>query len=128
MPVFVRTHNLLTTGDGTPGAEMGLDQRVHRGRQRASRVYDWTIVDRIFDTYVERKMKPLVEIGFMPRGALDASPHPYRHFWKPGDNYNDIYTGWSYPPKDYAKWGELVLPAGRDTAWRSTASAEVESW
>ena len=55
----------------------------------------------------QRKMKPLVEIGFMPE-ALSSHPTPYRHFWKPGDNYNDIYTGWSYPPADYAKWGELV--------------------
>ena len=34
VPVFVRTHNLLTTGDGTPGAEVGLDQRLHRRRER----------------------------------------------------------------------------------------------
>ena len=52
-------------------------------------------------------MKPLVQIGFMPE-ALSSHPEPYRHHWKPGDNYDDIYTGWAYPPKDYSKWGELV--------------------
>ena len=73
-------------------------------------VYDWTILDRILDTYMARQVKPLVELGFMPE-ALSSHPQPYRHFWKPGDNYDDIYTGWSYPPRDYTKWGELDLPA-----------------
>ena len=27
----MRTHNLLTSGDGTRGAQVGLDQRLHRG-------------------------------------------------------------------------------------------------
>jgi xylan 1,4-beta-xylosidase len=52
-------------------------------------------------------VKPLVEIGFMPE-ALSTDPQPYRHDWMPGMDYGRIYTGWTYPPKDYAKWGELV--------------------
>ena len=105
-------------------AQVGLDQRLHRGR-RGRPIYDWTIVDRIIDTYLERKMKPLVEIGFMPE-ALSTKPQPYRHFWKPGDNYNDIYTGWAYPPKDYAKWGELVYQWVQHSV-EKYGRAEVES-
>jgi xylan 1,4-beta-xylosidase len=52
-------------------------------------------------------MRPLVEIGFMPE-ALSSKPLPYKHQWRPGAEYSDIYTGWSYPPADYEKWGELV--------------------
>ena len=37
VPVAIRTHHLLITGDGTAGHEMGLDQRLHRRRRRASR-------------------------------------------------------------------------------------------
>ena len=37
-PVHVRSHFLLNTGDGTPGAEVGIDQRLHRGRRRQSRL------------------------------------------------------------------------------------------
>jgi beta-xylosidase len=88
--------------------------------------YDWTIVDRILDTYVERKMKPLLELGFMPE-ALSSHPTPYRHHWQPGDNYNDIYTGWSYPPADYAKWGELIDQLGRHVVARY-GREEVDSW
>src|SRR5436189_3779148 len=98
VPVYVRAHNLLTSGDGTPALKWGSTNAYTldaAGRPR----YDWTIVDRIFDTYVQRKMKPLVEIGFMPE-ALSTHPEPYRHNWKAGTNA-PLYTGWSYPPKDY---------------------------
>lgn len=125
VPVFVRTHNLLTTGDGTPALKWGSTNAYTEDADGRPR-YDWTIVDRIIDTYLERKMKPLVEIGFMPE-ALSSRPSPYRHFWKPGDNYNDIYTGWSYPPKDYGKWGELVYQWVRHSV-EKYGRQEVESW
>lgn len=124
VPVFVRTHNLLTTGDGTPALKWGSTNAYTEveGRPR----YDWTIVDRIFDTYRERRMKPFVQLGFMPE-ALSSRPQPYRHFWQPGDNYNDIYTGWAYPPNDYAKWGELAYQLTRHLVQRY-GKREVESW
>jgi len=65
-------------------------------------------VDRIFDTYLERAVKPYVQIGFMPKD-LSIKPDPYQHHWTPSAKYEEIYTGWAYPPKDYAKWGELVF-------------------
>jgi len=49
-----------------------------------------------------------VEVGFMPK-ALSVKPEPYQHHWTPRASYNEIYTGWAYPPKDYAKWAELVF-------------------
>jgi xylan 1,4-beta-xylosidase len=125
VPVFVRTHNLLTSGDGTPGLKWGSTNAYTEDAEGRPR-YDWTIVDRIFDTYVERKMKPLVEIGFMPE-ALSTNPQPYRHDWKPGLPYGRIYTGWTYPPKDYAKWGALVHEWVTHAVKRY-GRAEVESW
>ena len=125
VPVYVRTHNLLTTGDGTPALKWG-STNAYTEDAKGRPVYDWTIVDRIFTTYVERGMKPLVEIGFMPE-ALSVRPEPYRHFWKPGDNYNDIYTGWAYPPRDYAKWRQLVYEWVRHSVAKF-GQREVESW
>jgi xylan 1,4-beta-xylosidase len=125
VPIYVRTHNLLTTGDGTPGLKWGSTNAYtvdEAGRPR----YDWTIVDRIFDTYLERGMKPLVEIGFMPQ-ALSIKPEPYRHAWAPGNQYNSIYTGWAYPPNDYAKWGELVYQWVRHSV-EKYGRAEVDQW
>src|SRR5262245_47534371 len=65
VPVFMRTHNLLTTGDGTASFKWG-STNAYTEDETGRPKYDWTIVDRIFDTYMERKMKPLVQIGFMP--------------------------------------------------------------
>jgi xylan 1,4-beta-xylosidase len=123
--VFVRAHNLLTSGDGTAALKWGSTNAYTEDADGRPK-YDWTIVDRIFDTYLERGMKPLVEIGFMPE-ALSSKPVPYRHFFKPGDKYNDIYTGWAYPPKDYGKWGELVFQWVKH-AVEKYGRTEVESW
>src|SRR5204862_1091878 len=95
VPVFVRAHNLLTTGDGTAALKWG-STNAYTEDAAGRPVYDWTIVDRIFDAYVERRMKPIVEIGFMPE-RLSTSPAPYRHTFPNGA----IFTGWSYPPRDY---------------------------
>ncbi len=125
VPVHVRVHSLLVTGDGQPALKWG-STNAYTEDASGKPVYDWTIVDRIFDTYMERKMKPLVQIGFMPE-ALSSHPEPYRHHWKPGANYNDIYTGWAYPPKDYAKWAELVYQWVRHSV-EKYGRAEVETW
>src|SRR3982750_637910 len=75
VPVYVRTHNLLTPGDGTPALKWG-STNAYTEDAAGKPVYDWRIIDRILDTYMERKMKPLVQIGFMPK-ALSTKPEPY---------------------------------------------------
>jgi xylan 1,4-beta-xylosidase len=106
VPVYVRAHSLLNTGDGTAALKWG-STNAYTEDAAGNPVYNWTIVDRIFDTYIERGMKPLVEIGFMPE-ALSVNPQPYRHQWGPDQQYANIFTGWAYPPRDYGKWRELV--------------------
>ena len=104
--VFFRTHNLLTSGDGTPALKWG-STGAYREDAQGRAIYNWTILDRIFDTYLECGVKPYVEIGFMPED-LSLKPEPYQHQWTPTARYDQIFTGWAYPPKDYAKWSELV--------------------
>jgi len=123
--VYFRTHNLLTSGDGTPALKWG-STNVYTEDAAGRPVYDWTIVDRIFDTYLARGVKPYVQIGFMPQ-ALSTRPEPYQHEWRPGSPYGDIFTGWAYPPKDYAKWQELVYQWTLHCVQRY-GRAEVESW
>ncbi|MBI4893483.1 MAG: beta-xylosidase [Acidobacteria bacterium] len=125
VPVFVRAHNLLSTGDGTPALKWG-STNAYTEDAAGRPVYDWTITDRIFDSYVERGMKPLVEIGFMPE-ALSVKPQPYRHQWKPEDRYASIVGGWAYPPKDYGKWRELVKQWVKHCVERY-GEKEVASW
>jgi xylan 1,4-beta-xylosidase len=122
---YFRTHNLLTTGDGTPAYKWGSTNAYTEDASGKS-VYDWTIVDRIFDAYAAAHVKPYVQIGFMPE-AMSVKPEPYRHHWKPGDKYGTIETGWAYPPKDYGKWGELVFQWTKHCV-ENYGKEEVEKW
>jgi xylan 1,4-beta-xylosidase len=105
-PVHIRTHFLLASGDGTGALKWGSTNAYtedHSGRP----IYDWTIVDRILDTYLVSGAVPFVEIGFMPR-ALSSHPDPYQAAWQPHGESKAYYLGWTYPPKDYQKWSQLV--------------------
>ncbi|HTJ14080.1 MAG TPA: hypothetical protein VL547_18710, partial [Dinghuibacter sp.] len=124
-PVYVRLHNLLTTGDGRPALKWG-STNAYTTDAAGNPVYDWTILDSIFDALVHRGLRPLAEIGFMPE-ALSSHPEPYRHHWAPGNNYNDIFTGWAYPPNDYARWAALVEAWVRHCVTRYGAPA-VRTW
>jgi xylan 1,4-beta-xylosidase len=125
VPVYVRAHSLLTSGDGVAALKWG-STNAYTEDSNGKPIYSWSIIDSIFDTYVKRGMKPLAQIGFMPE-ALSTKPQPYRHHWKPGDPYSDIITGWAYPPKDYNKWAELVYQWVRHSVERY-GQKEVESW
>ncbi|ESQ94542.1 hypothetical protein ABENE_00175 [Asticcacaulis benevestitus DSM 16100 = ATCC BAA-896] len=121
--VYFRAHNLLTSGDGTPALKWGSTNAYTEDAQ-GHPVYDWRIIDRIFDTYLARGVKPYVEIGFMPE-ALSTQPQPYQHTWRPGSG--SLRTGWAYPPKDYGKWEELVYQWVKHCVERY-GHDEVASW
>jgi xylan 1,4-beta-xylosidase len=125
VPVYVRAHNLMNTGDGSYALKWG-STNMYREDKDGKPIYDWTIIDAIFDTYIERGMKPLAQIGFMPE-ALSHRPQPYQHRWKPGTPYKEIMTGWATPPKDYDKWAELIYQWVRHSVERY-GQKEVESW
>lgn len=125
VPVYVRTHSLLSSGDGTPALKWG-STNAYTEDAAGNPVYSWRILDSIFDTYVQRGMKPLAQIGFMPE-ALSTHPQPYQHQWKPGVKYDAIITGWAYPPKDYTKWGNLSYEWVKHCVERY-GKKEVESW
>ena len=72
VPVFMRVHNLLTTGDGKHALKWG-STNAYTEDAKGNPVYDWKIVDLIVDSYMERKMKPFVQLGFMPE-ALSSAP------------------------------------------------------
>ena len=121
--VYFRAHNLLTSGDGTPALKWGATNAYSEDAQGRP-VYNWTIVDHIFDTYRARGVKPYVELGFMPE-ALSTRPQPYQHDFRPGSG--TLRTGWAFPPKDYARWEELIYQWVRHCVARYGRD-EVASW
>ncbi len=124
-PAYFRAHNLLTTGDGTPDLKWG-STNAYTEDEQGRPIYDWTIVDSILEAGLERGVKPYLQIGFMPK-ALSIKPEPYQHRWTPGARYEEIYTGWAYPPKDYARWGELVYQWTKHCV-EKYGRAETQSW
>src|SRR5881394_1558314 len=123
--VYFRAHNLLSSGDGTPALKWGSTGAYSEDAE-GEPVYNWTILDRIFDTYLERGVRPYAQIGFMPK-ELSTKPEPYQHHWNPRLGYNEVFTGWAYPPRDYDKWAELVFQWTRHCV-EKYGRAEVESW
>jgi xylan 1,4-beta-xylosidase len=119
--VEIRTHNLLTSGDGRAALKWG-STNVYSKDATGRPVYDWTILDRIFDTLMRVKARPLVEIGFMPQ-ALSVRPEPYRHHWPEGT----LWTGWAYPPTDYHQWADLVY-CWAEHAVERYGKEQVQSW
>jgi xylan 1,4-beta-xylosidase len=124
VPVYVRTHNLLTSGDGSASLKWG-STGVYTEDAAGNPIYSWAIVDRIFDTFHAAGVRPLVELGFMPE-TLSTHPEPYRHTFPTGP-VDGIYTGWAYPPKDYQKWSELVFQFVHHLRERY-GDAEVMTW
>jgi len=121
VPVYIRTHNLLTSGNGEGALKWG-STNAYTEDTAGHPVYDWSILDRIFDVILNAKARPLVEIGFMPE-ALSTHPQPYRHSWPNGP----LWTGWAYPPKDYQKWEDLVYHWVRHALGRY-GEDEVRTW
>jgi xylan 1,4-beta-xylosidase len=121
-PVYVRAHFLLTTGDGKPELKWS-SSNVYTEDADGKPVYNWAILDGIFDAWVGAHVRPFVELGFMPQ-ALSSHPDPYHIPWptKPGE-----VEGWSFPPKDYGKWQELVRQVAAHMVARYGVT-EVSKW
>ena len=121
-PVYVRAHFLLTTGNGKPELKWS-SSNVYSEDANGKPIYDWTILDGIFDAWVGAHVRPFVEIGFMPK-ALSSHPDPYHIPWptRPGEA-----EGWSFPPNDYGKWRELVQQVAAHVLARY-GNAEVSTW
>lgn len=128
---YFRTHNLLTTGDstkglvGVPGLKFG-STNAYTEDSAGQPIYNFTIVDRIFDAYLAGNVKPYLQIGFMPL-ALASNPEPYFFDFDPAAGPDSIYTGWSHTPTSFDKWEQLVHEWAIHTVDRYGVD-EVNSW
>jgi xylan 1,4-beta-xylosidase len=105
-PIYIRVHHLLTSGDGK--AELKFSStNIYGEDANGSPRYDFTILDGIFDAYKESGVRPLVELGFMPKDL--AADLPNRHEPYQVHYPQSTISGRSNnPPKDYLKWQELA--------------------
>jgi xylan 1,4-beta-xylosidase len=105
-PVYIRVHHLLTSGNGE--AELKFSStNVYSEDSSGKPIYNFTILDGIFDAYKAAGVRPLVELGFMPKDL--AADLPNRHEPYQVHYPQSTVSGKSNnPPKDYKKWEELV--------------------
>ena len=106
VPVYIRAHHLLTSGDGVAELKWSSTD-VYKEDANGKPVYDFKILDGIFDEYKAAGVRPMVELGFMPKDLAATLPNrsePYQvHYPK-----STVSGASNNPPKDYDKWRELV--------------------
>lgn len=64
VPVYIRTHHLLTSGNGVAELKWS-SSNVFSLDANGKPVYDFTITDRTFDEFKKAGVRPFVELGFM---------------------------------------------------------------
>ncbi|GII80290.1 beta-xylosidase [Sphaerisporangium rufum] len=101
----VRAHAIL-------GDDLGVYREVD-----GEPVHDFTGVDRVYDTLTGLGLRPVVELGFMPR---DLARDPEATVFE----YRAIIS----PPKDYDRWGDLVRALVEHLAGRYGIEELVRHW
>ena len=105
VPVTIRTHHLLTSGNGVAELKWG-SSNVFTVDANRKPVYDFTITDQTFDEFQKAGVRPMVELGFMPKdlAATVAGVAAYQVHYPA----NTTSGASNNPPEDYVLWGELV--------------------
>jgi xylan 1,4-beta-xylosidase len=93
--------------------EVGLYDEDSSGKP----VYNFSYVDQIYDGLLENKVRPFVELSFMPK-KLTSDPAALHAFW---------YKQNVAPPKDWDKWEQLVETFARHLVQRY-GEQEVAQW
>ena len=106
VPVYIRFHHLLTSGNGEPELKWS-STNVYSEDANGNPVYDFKILDGMFDALKKAGVRPMVELGFMPKdlaAEVEGRNKPYQVHYP-----DNTFSGTSNnPPKDYRKWSELV--------------------
>jgi len=84
---YVRFHGILDDDVGVYGED-----------KQGQPIYNFSYIDQIYDGLLALGVKPFVEISFMPY-KLASDPNSLQAF---------SYHPNSSPPKDYAKWDDLI--------------------
>ena len=103
---YVRGHAVLHD-------EVGVYSEDKQGKPK----YNFTYVDQIYDGMLANGVRPMVEISFMPK-QLASDPNAIHPFW---------YKQNVSPPKDYAKWDDLIRHFAQHLVDRY-GIAEVSQW
>ena len=83
-------------GHGLFCDDMAIYQEYTDDDGKVCAEYNFTYLDRVFDSYSELGIRPFIELGFMPEKLASGTQTIF--YWK----------GNTTPPKDYTAWCALV--------------------
>ena len=106
-PYHVRNHNALTSGNGLSEPARG-STNVYQEAPDGSPVYDWTIVDHLYDVIVGAGFHPVVELGFLPQDLVPVTAAPADWWLDVGRETYEVDGLWKHPPRDFHRWEALV--------------------
>ncbi|PFG41976.1 xylan 1,4-beta-xylosidase [Isoptericola jiangsuensis] len=104
---YVRGHGLLSD-------DLGIHRPYDAGGHRGTR-YSFTYADQVLDSWLERGIRPFLELGFMPSGLASGDQTVF--WWK----------GNVTPPRDHGEWAALVQAVVRHAIDRYGLD-EVRRW
>jgi xylan 1,4-beta-xylosidase len=93
--------------------EVGLYDEDASGKP----VYNFSYIDQIYDGLLENKVRPFVELSFMPK-KLTSDPNALHAFW---------YKQNVAPPKDWEEWEKLIESFAQHLVQRY-GEDEVAQW
>ncbi len=108
---FIRGHGLFCD-------DVAIYHEYEEGGQLRTE-YNYTYIDRIFDSYLRLGIRPYLELGFMPEKLASGTQTIF--YWK----------GNTTPPKDYSRWTDMVVSLLRHLKERygdEAAGWPVEVW
>jgi Glycosyl hydrolases family 39 len=106
VPYHVRNHNAFTSGNGLSEPARG-STNVYQEAPDGTPVYDWTLVDRVYDTIAGAGFRPVIELGFLPRDLVPAEAQAASWSRDVGHESYEMDGLWKHPPRDYTRWEEL---------------------
>ena len=101
---YIRFHGLLCD-------EMG----VYFEDKKGNPIYNWQYIDKLYDFLLSVKIKPFVELSFMPSALASGDKTVF--WWKANVT----------PPKDYKKWDDLIVAMVKHLELRY-GKEEVKTW
>jgi xylan 1,4-beta-xylosidase len=119
----MRTHHLLCTGI-CHGIYKWGSTNVYTEDENGNPIYNFDVIDKMCDIWLNNNCKPFFEIGFMPLDMVDLSDVKTT----PWNFYNEYKRiGWNRPPKDYDKWYALIYALVEHLVSRY-GRPEIETW
>lgn len=104
---YIRGHGLFSD-----------DMAIYQEREENGRVvscYNFTYLDRVMDSFLEKGLRPFLELGFMPQKLASGDQTVF--YWK----------GNVTPPKEYEKW-TLLVQATLSHLMARYGKEEVRTW